>query len=110
MEQGGGEKGGIGGSSSSLNSSASEESNRLQQHQQQNSRLRSSLLHSFSTNDASIGEYKYTVTVDNQSLKITGTNLDLVRVWIFVVILVFYTVFFFCILNIVFFTFLRLQN
>ncbi|XP_014599754.1 PREDICTED: uncharacterized protein LOC106784565 isoform X2 [Polistes canadensis] len=79
LEQGGGEKGGIGGSSSSLNSSASEESNRLQQHQQQNSRLRSSLLHSFSTNDASIGEYKYTVTVDNQSLKITGTNLDLVR-------------------------------
>ncbi|KAI4502187.1 hypothetical protein M0802_002869 [Mischocyttarus mexicanus] len=79
LEQGGGEKGGIGGSSSSLNSSASEESNRLQQHQQQSSRLRSSLLHSFSTNDASIGEYKYTVTVDNQSLKITGTNLDLVR-------------------------------
>ncbi|XP_031838543.1 eukaryotic translation initiation factor mextil isoform X2 [Nomia melanderi] len=77
LEQGGGEKGAMGGSSSSLNSSASDESNRLQ-HQQQNSRVRS-LLHSFSTNDASIGEYKYTVTVGNQSLKITGSNLDLVR-------------------------------
>lgn len=80
LEQGGGEKGAMGGSSSSLNSSASDESNRLQQ--QQSSRLRSSLLHSFSTNDASIGEYKYTVTVGNQSLKITGCNLDLVRVMI----------------------------
>lgn len=79
LEQSGGEKGAMGGSSSSLNSSASDESNRLQ-HQQHNSRLRSSLLHSFSTNDASIGEYKYTVTVGNQSLKITGSNLDLVRV------------------------------
>lgn len=79
LEQGGGEKGAMGGSSSSLNSSASDESNRLQQHQQQNSRARS-LLHSFSTNDASIGEYKYTVTVGNQSLKITGCNLDLVRI------------------------------
>lgn len=79
----GGEKGGMGGSSSSLNSSASDESNRLQQqNQQHNSRLRSSLLHSLSTNDASIGEYKYTVTVGNQSLKITGCNLDLVRVMI----------------------------
>lgn len=76
----GGEKGAMGGSSSSLNSSASDESNRLQQSQQHNSRLRSSLLHSLSTNDASIGEYKYTVTVGNQSLKITGCNLDLVRV------------------------------
>lgn len=80
LEQSGGEKGAMGGSSSSLNSSASDESNRLQHNQQQNSRLRSSLLHSFSTNDASIGEYKYTVTVGNQSLKITGCNLDLVRV------------------------------
>lgn len=76
----GGEKGAMGGSSSSLNSSASDESNRLQQSQQHNSRLRSALLHSLSTNDASIGEYKYTVTVGNQSLKITGCNLDLVRV------------------------------
>ncbi|XP_018059877.1 PREDICTED: eukaryotic translation initiation factor 4E-binding protein Mextli isoform X3 [Atta colombica] len=80
LEQSTGEKGAMGGSSSSLNSSASDESNRLQQqNQQHNSRLRSSLLHSLSTNDASIGEYKYTVTVGNQSLKITGCNLDLVR-------------------------------
>ena len=77
IEQGGREKSGIGGSSSSLNSSASDESNRLQQ---QHSSLRSSLLHSLSTNDASIGEYKYTVTVGPHSLKITGSNLDLVRV------------------------------
>lgn len=41
---------------------------------------RSALLHSFSTNDASIGEYKYTVTVGDDSIRITGTNLDLVRV------------------------------
>ncbi|XP_046746982.1 eukaryotic translation initiation factor 4E-binding protein Mextli isoform X4 [Diprion similis] len=79
LEQGGSDKSGIGGSSSSLNSSASDESNRLQQQQQQASRFRSTLLHSFSTNDASIGEYKYTVTVDNHSLKITGSNLDLVK-------------------------------
>ncbi|XP_011496495.1 PREDICTED: uncharacterized protein LOC105361091 [Ceratosolen solmsi marchali] len=77
LEQGGREKSGIGGSSSSLNSSASDESNRLHQHQQ--SSLRSSLLHNLSTNDASIGEYKYTVTVGPHSLKITGSNLDLVR-------------------------------
>lgn len=63
----------MGGSSSSLNSSASDESNRFPDVR------RSALLHSFSTNDASLGEYKYTVTVGNQSIKITGTNLDLVR-------------------------------
>ncbi|XP_067001589.1 eukaryotic translation initiation factor 4E-binding protein Mextli isoform X2 [Anabrus simplex] len=64
----------IGGSSSSLNSSASDDSNRLTQ-----GVGRTKLLHSFSTNDASLGEYKYTVTVGNESLKITGLNLDLVR-------------------------------
>ncbi|XP_021939688.1 eukaryotic translation initiation factor 4E-binding protein Mextli isoform X2 [Zootermopsis nevadensis] len=63
----------MGGSSSSLNSSASDESNRFP------GVRRSALLHSFSTNDASLGEYKYTVTVGNHSIKITGTNLDLVR-------------------------------
>ncbi|KAJ8670562.1 hypothetical protein QAD02_001821 [Eretmocerus hayati] len=75
LDQGAREKSAIGGSSSSLNSSASDESNLLQQQ----SSLRSSLLHSLSTNDASIGEYKYTVTVGPHSLKITGCNLDLVR-------------------------------
>ncbi|XP_044013334.1 eukaryotic translation initiation factor 4E-binding protein Mextli isoform X11 [Aphidius gifuensis] len=83
-EHGAVDKSGIGGSSSSLNSSASDESNRLhhqpqQQQQQLTTRPRATLLHSFSTNDASIGEYKYTVTIGNQSLKITGANLDLVR-------------------------------
>ncbi|GLG96582.1 Uncharacterized protein GBIM_03523 [Gryllus bimaculatus] len=68
------EKERVGGSSSSLNSSASDDSNRLAQGMN-----RTKLLHSFSTNDASLGEYKYTVTVGNHSLKITGTNLDLVR-------------------------------
>lgn len=38
------------------------------------------LLHSFSTNDASLGEYKYTVNVGQHLLKITGDCCDLVRV------------------------------
>ncbi|XP_008555908.1 eukaryotic translation initiation factor 4E-binding protein Mextli isoform X2 [Microplitis demolitor] len=73
------DKSGIGGSSSSLNSSASDESNRLPQQYQQSQIRSSTLLHSLSTNDASIGEYKHTVNVGNHSLKITGSNLNLVR-------------------------------
>lgn len=38
------------------------------------------LLHSFSQNDASLGEYKYTVNVGRHSIKITGDCFDLVRV------------------------------
>lgn len=38
------------------------------------------LLHSFSTNDASLGEFKYTVNVGKHSIKITGDCFDLVRV------------------------------
>lgn len=38
------------------------------------------LLHSLSTNDASVGEYKFTVNVGQQSIKITGDSFDLVRV------------------------------
>lgn len=38
------------------------------------------LLHSFSQNDASLGEYKYTVNVGGHSIKITGDCFDLVRV------------------------------
>ncbi|XP_058826450.1 eukaryotic translation initiation factor 4E-binding protein Mextli isoform X2 [Topomyia yanbarensis] len=38
------------------------------------------LLHSLSTNDASLGEYKYTVNVGRHSVKITGECFDLVRV------------------------------
>lgn len=38
------------------------------------------LLHSLSTNDASVGEYKFTVNVGTHSIKITGDSIDLVRV------------------------------
>lgn len=38
------------------------------------------LLHSFSTNDASVNEYKYTVGVGSHNLKITGDCFELVRV------------------------------
>uniref|UniRef100_A0AAG5D7X6 K Homology domain-containing protein n=1 Tax=Anopheles atroparvus TaxID=41427 RepID=A0AAG5D7X6_ANOAO len=38
------------------------------------------LLHSFSTSDASLGEYKYTVNVGQHNLKITGDCLELVKV------------------------------
>lgn len=38
------------------------------------------MLHSLSTNDASLGEYKYTVNVGCHNIKITGDSLDLVRV------------------------------
>lgn len=41
---------------------------------------RSTLLHSFSTNDATLGEYKYTVAVGSCVLKITCSNHDIVRV------------------------------
>ncbi|GBP31194.1 Eukaryotic translation initiation factor 4E-binding protein Mextli [Eumeta japonica] len=37
------------------------------------------LLHSYSTNDAALGEYKYTVTFGQHSIKITGNNLDFVK-------------------------------
>ncbi|CAD7080085.1 unnamed protein product [Hermetia illucens] len=38
------------------------------------------LSHSYSTNDASLGEYKYTVNVGQHLIKITGDNCELVRV------------------------------
>ncbi|XP_055712002.1 eukaryotic translation initiation factor 4E-binding protein Mextli isoform X2 [Phlebotomus papatasi] len=37
------------------------------------------LLHSYSTNDASLGEYKFTVSVGPHNIKITGDRCDLVR-------------------------------
>ncbi|GAB0096633.1 Eukaryotic translation initiation factor 4E-binding protein Mextli [Sergentomyia squamirostris] len=37
------------------------------------------LLHSYSTNDATLGEYKFTVNVGPHSIKITGDRCDLVR-------------------------------
>lgn len=41
---------------------------------------RNVLLHSLSTNDASLGEYKFTVNVGQHSIKITGDSIELVRV------------------------------
>lgn len=41
---------------------------------------RQQLLHSLSTNDASLGEYKYTVGIGNHSIKITGDRFELVQV------------------------------
>lgn len=38
------------------------------------------LVHSQSSNDASLGEYKYTVNIGVHSLKITGDSLELVKV------------------------------
>lgn len=38
------------------------------------------LLHSLSTNDATVGEYKYTVCIGQASIKITGDCFELVRV------------------------------
>lgn len=35
--------------------------------------------HSYSTDDASVGEYKYTVNVGQRSIKITGDNFELIR-------------------------------
>jgi hypothetical protein len=71
------------GSNSSLNSSASDEivrPQRLTDVARVGARRTNSLLHSLSTNDASVGEYKYTVTVGTSSLRITGPDLKLVRV------------------------------
>ncbi|XP_018326887.1 eukaryotic translation initiation factor 4E-binding protein Mextli isoform X2 [Agrilus planipennis] len=62
------------GSSSSINSSASEDS--ALPH---SARVSRALLHSLSTNDASLGEYKYTVVVGGHTIKISGDNLDLIR-------------------------------
>lgn len=45
-----------------------------------NSQHNNFLTHSVSANDASLGEYKYTVSVGSNNLKITGDSLELVRV------------------------------
>lgn len=71
-------------SCSSLNSSNSDEVQPLvtirNTVQQQKVRQTGTILHSLSTNDASLGEYKYTVNVGQHSIKITGDNIELVRV------------------------------
>lgn len=65
--------GALAGSSSSINSSASDDSAPPVVH-------RANLFHSLSTNDATVGEYKYTVNVRGQyTIKITGNNLELVK-------------------------------
>jgi hypothetical protein len=50
------------------------------------------LLHSFSTNDASLGEYKYTVNVGQHNIKITGECFDLVRVSCFHILFIYFPV------------------
>ncbi|XP_063922569.1 eukaryotic translation initiation factor 4E-binding protein Mextli isoform X3 [Zophobas morio] len=62
------------GSSSSINSSASDDSALPS-----SARASRALMHSLSTNDATIGEYKYSVVTGGYTIKITGDNLDLVR-------------------------------
>ncbi|XP_023941540.1 eukaryotic translation initiation factor 4E-binding protein Mextli isoform X2 [Bicyclus anynana] len=64
----------LGASRASLDSTGSDE--RPREKSPHNNRA---LLHSFSTNDAALGEYKYTVTFGEHSMKITGNNLDLVK-------------------------------
>ncbi|XP_055852173.1 eukaryotic translation initiation factor 4E-binding protein Mextli isoform X2 [Episyrphus balteatus] len=62
------------GSTNSPNLMSSTPSTKMMRNNQQ------ALLHSFSTNDASLGEYKYTVNVGQHLIKITGDCCDLVRV------------------------------
>jgi hypothetical protein len=47
---------------------------------QRSSSQHNNLYHSLSSNEASVGEYKYTVNVGNHCLKITGDSLELVKV------------------------------
>lgn len=49
-------------------------------HQKGRNPAAGTLLHSLSTNDASVGEYKFTVNVGQHNIKITGDSLELVRV------------------------------
>ncbi|XP_073942043.1 eukaryotic translation initiation factor mextil isoform X1 [Choristoneura fumiferana] len=69
------EAGGARGSRGSLDSAGSDEAPRPREKSPHNR----ALLHSFSTNDAALGEYKYTVSFGQHSIKITGHNLDLVK-------------------------------
>lgn len=87
------------GSCSSLTSSNSDETHaRINRntvmtgnHQKGRNQIGNILLHSLSTNDASVGEYKFTVNVGQHNIKITGDSLDLVRVSViyFVCIVIF---------------------
>ncbi|XP_060517722.1 eukaryotic translation initiation factor 4E-binding protein Mextli isoform X2 [Cylas formicarius] len=73
-EQGMPASGPLTGSSSSINSSASDDSALPP-----SNRASRALMHSMSTPDANISEYKYTVITNGYTIKITGDNLDLVR-------------------------------
>ncbi|KAF9804141.1 hypothetical protein SFRURICE_020569, partial [Spodoptera frugiperda] len=66
----------LAGSRASLDSNGSDDAPRAREKSPHNARA---LLHSYSTNDAALGEYKYTVTFGQHSIKITGLNLDLVK-------------------------------
>ncbi|VEN54385.1 unnamed protein product [Callosobruchus maculatus] len=70
---------GLTGSSSSVASSASEETPAAGRANSPSAAGARHLMHSLSTNDAAIGEYKYTVIANGCMIKITGDNLDLVR-------------------------------
>ncbi|CAH1993240.1 unnamed protein product [Acanthoscelides obtectus] len=70
---------GLRGSSSSLASSTSEEAAAAGRAISPPAPGIRHLVHSLSTNDAAIGEYKYTVIANGCTIKITGDNLDLVR-------------------------------
>ncbi|KAL0849434.1 hypothetical protein ABMA28_013721 [Loxostege sticticalis] len=76
LDAGSGGEQALGASRASLDSTGSDEPPRNREKSPHNSRA---LLHSFSTNDAALGEYKYTVTFGQHSIKITGNNLDLVK-------------------------------
>lgn len=71
----------VGGSSSSISSHTSDET--LQVFTSSGSRRpgskRSTLIHSTSMGEESIGDYRYTVTKGNDAIRITGNNLQLVR-------------------------------
>ncbi|XP_072936947.1 eukaryotic translation initiation factor 4E-binding protein Mextli isoform X8 [Epargyreus clarus] len=69
--------GALAGSRASLDSANSDDAPRPREKSPHNNSR--ALLHSFSTNDAALGEYKYTVTFGQHSIKITGNNLDLVK-------------------------------
>ncbi|CAG4998117.1 unnamed protein product [Parnassius apollo] len=71
--------GALAGSRASLDSNGSDDAPRISTREKSPHNNTRALLHSFSTNDAALGEYKYTVTFGQHSIKITGNNLDLVK-------------------------------
>ncbi|XP_045537130.1 eukaryotic translation initiation factor 4E-binding protein Mextli isoform X6 [Papilio machaon] len=72
-------EGPLAGSRASLDSAGSDDAPHVLQREKSPHNNNRTLLHSFSTNDAALGEYKHTVTFGQHSIKITGNNLDLVK-------------------------------